>query len=196
MHYLDPQFLITTVGLIGITFIIFAESGLLIGFFLPGDSLLFTAGLFASQGHLHIGTLLICCFVAAVLGDNLGYATGRKLGPALFSREDSRFFKKSYIEKTQSFYKKYGKKAIILARFAPIIRTFAPILAGAGNMEYRTFFIFNMIGGFAWTWMMLLLGYFLGTLFPATQHYLEPIIIVIIALSLLPTIIEVWRNKK
>jgi membrane-associated protein len=197
MHnLLDSQFIISTVGLIGIIAIVFAESGLLIGFFLPGDSLLFTAGLLASQGHLDLMALLVFCFIAAVLGDNVGYYTGYKLGHKVFKHEDSFFFKKSYIEKTQAFYQKYGRKTIIMARFVPIVRTFAPIVAGTAHMDYKTFFRFNLIGGFLWTWLVLLLGYFLGSVFPDIQHYLTPIILIIIVLSIIPTIFEIWRAKK
>ena len=196
MHLLDPYFIIQTVGIIGISVIIFAESGLFFGFFLPGDSLLFSAGLIASQGHLNLAYLLFLVFICAVIGDNVGYFTGHKLGGALFKKEDSWIFKKSHIEKTEAFFKKYGEKAVILARFMPIVRTFTPILAGAGKMEYRTFFLFNLIGGFVWTWGVILAGYFLGTLFPATEHYLTPIIILVIIISFLPAVFEIVKNKK
>src|SRR3989338_10841351 len=130
LHFLEPIFLIRTLGAIGVIIIIFAESGLFFGFFLPGDSLLFTAGLVASQGYLNIWILIVGSAIAAILGDSVGYAFGRKVGPRLFNREDSRFFKKAYLERTKVFYQKYGKKTIVLARFIPIVRTFAPILAG------------------------------------------------------------------
>lgn len=196
MHLFDITALIQAIGLFGVTAIVFAESGLFFGFFLPGDSLLFTAGLLASQGHISIIWLLILCFVAAVLGDNVGYATGKKLGDALTDKQDTWYFKRKYLEKTEAFYIKHGKKAIILARFMPIVRTFAPILAGAGSMTYKTFFVFNIIGGFIWTWGILLLGYFLGSTFPATEEYLTPIIIGIIVLSLLPSVIEIIKSRK
>lgn len=196
MHLFDIPNLISSIGLIGVTGIVFAESGLFFGFFLPGDSLLFTAGLLASQGLINIIALLVLTFIAAVLGDNVGYATGKKIGDSLADKEDSWLFKKSYLEKTEAFYKKYGKKAIIFARFMPIVRTFAPILAGAGNMEYKTFFKYNLIGGFLWTWSILLLGYFLGSAFPNIEEYLTPIIIGIIVLSVLPSAIEIIKSRK
>ena len=193
---LDPQKIITAFGLIGIIAIIFAETGLLIGFFLPGDSLLFTAGFLASQNLLPIYFLLIGTFIAAVVGDNVGYWFGKKTGPGLFSKEDSRFFKKKYVEKARTFYEKHGKKTIILARFMPIIRTFAPILAGVANMNYRVFIIYNVIGGFIWTIGLTLLGYFLGRTIPNVDRFLLPIIIFIILSSFLPGLIHVLRGKK
>ena len=195
MHLFDPKLIVETIGLVGTSAIVFAESGLFFGFFLPGDSLLFSAGLIASQGHIGIISLLFSAFVCAVLGDNVGYFTGSKMGEKLFTREDSWIFKKSYIQKTETFFKKYGKKSVILARFIPIVRTFTPILAGAGKMEYRTFFIFNLIGGFLWTWGIILSGFFLGSIFPATEKYLTPIIAVIIVVSFLPTIFEIIKSS-
>ncbi len=196
MHFLDPIFIIKTLGLIGVTFIIFAESGLFFGFFLPGDSLLFTAGLFASQGYFNIVWLLVLAFVAAVVGDNVGYWFGKRIGPHLFKKERSFFFRPEYVEKTKIFYEKYGKKTVILARFLPIVRTFAPILAGVGAMEYKTFFSYNIIGGAVWTGGVTLLGYILGSLVPNIEHYLLPIIIGIIILSFLPSIIEVLKARR
>jgi membrane-associated protein len=193
---LDPVIIIKTVGLLGVVLIIFAESGLFFGFFLPGDSLLFTAGLLASKGYMPIFALLVLCFIAAVLGDNFGYAFGRKTGPVLFNREDSRFFHKKHLEKAHSFYEKYGKRTIIFARFIPIVRTFAPIVAGAVNMEYKTFFRYNLIGGLIWTWGVLWLAYLLGNIIPHVETYLTPIIIFIIALSFIPPIYEFFKHKK
>ena len=151
---LDPQHLIETVGLIGIFAIIFAESGLLIGFFLPGDSLLFTAGFLASAPssvdeslHLNLPVLIVGCVVAAVAGDQVGYVIGQKAGPKLFSRPDSRFFKQEHVAKAEGFFDKYGAKTIVLARFVPVVRTFAPVVAGVSKMHYRTFVTFNVIGG-------------------------------------------------
>jgi len=145
---LNLQEIIGKIGLLGIWAIVFAESGLLVGFVLPGDSLLFTAGLLASKGVFHIGVLTFGCFVCAVLGDNVGYATGYRFGRKLFDKEDSVFFQKKHLVETENFYEKHGPKAIILARFVPIIRTFAPIIAGVAAMRYRTFMTYNLVGGF------------------------------------------------
>jgi membrane-associated protein len=193
---LDPSTIIKTLGLLGVVFIIFAESGLFFGFFLPGDSLLFTAGILASQGLLPFWPLLILCAIAAILGDNFGYAFGRKTGPMIFSREDSLFFKKKYVEKAKVFYDKYGKKTIILARFIPIVRTFAPIIAGVVNMDYKTFLRFNLIGGLIWTCGMITAGYLLGKTIPDIDRYLLPIIALIILLSFTPPLIEFIKHKK
>lgn len=188
--------LIRAVGYLGLFGIVFAESGLFIGFFFPGDSLLFTAGFLASQGFLDIWFLLGVTFVAAVLGDNVGYAFGARVGPRLFKREDSFFFHKNHLERARLFYATHGGKAIILARFMPIVRTFAPILAGVGKMHYPTFIAFNLIGGFLWAIGITLLGYFLGSVIPGVDRYLLPIILLIIFLSILPGIIHVIKNKE
>src|SRR3989344_5642608 len=184
-HFLDPLVIVQTVGLLGVSLIIFAESGLFFGFFLPGDSLLFTAGLIASQGHINIVALLFLTFAAAVLGDNVGYWFGARVGPKLFTRERSFIFRPEHIVKTKAFYERYGKKTIILARFIPIVRTFAPILAGVGAMHYRTFFSYNLIGGALWTFGVTLLGYILGSLILDIDRYLLPIIALIIFTSFL-----------
>ena len=193
---LDPLFIIKTLGLLGVVAIVFAESGLFFGFFLPGDSLLFTAGFLASQGLISIYGLLILCFIAAVLGDNVGYFFGRKVGPMIFNKEDSLFFHKKHINRAQDFYNKYGKKTIFLARFIPIIRTFVPIVAGVAGMEYKTFFRFNVIGGFVWTWGMLGTGYILGNIIPNAEKYLSLIIIVIIIVSFIPAVYEFFKQKQ
>jgi len=193
---IDPKLIVETLGLIGVITIVFLETGAFFGFFLPGDSLLFTAGFFASQGYVSFSILLVGTFVAAVLGDNVGYAFGKKVGPKIFSKEDSILFNKKHIIRAEEFYKKYGKKTIILARFIPIVRTFAPIVAGIGNMEYKTFFAFNVIGGFLWTWIMLWLGYGLGSLIPNPDKYVIPVILVIIVVSIAPGIREVWKGIK
>lgn len=193
---LDPLFIIKTLGLLGVVAIVFAESGLFFGFFLPGDSLLFTAGFLASQGLISIYWLLILCFIAAVIGDNVGYLFGRKVGPMIFNKEDSLFFHKKHINRAQDFYNKYGKKTIFLARFIPIIRTFVPIVAGVAGMEYKTFFRFNIIGGFVWTWGMLGTGYILGNIIPNAEKYLSLIIIVIIIVSFIPAVYEFFKQKQ
>ena len=150
INILDPMTIIKTMGLIGVFFIIFAESGLFFGFFLPGESLLFTAGFLASQNYLNISFLVWGCFVFAVFGDNVGYWFGKKIGPKIFNREDSVFFHKKHVQSAQNFYEKYGNKTIFLARFIPIVRTFAPIVAGVGKMKYINFISYNVLGGFIW----------------------------------------------
>jgi membrane-associated protein len=185
---LDLPILIKAVGLLGVFFIVFAESGLFFGFFLPGDSLLFTAGLLASQGYFGITLLVLLSTLGAVLGDQVGYLFGKKVGPKIFTRDDSFYFKKKYIADAENFYQKYGKKTIILARFVPIIRTFVPILAGVGKMNYRTFFTFNIIGGVLWGLGIPLLGYFLGENIPNVDTYLIPILLFIIIASVTPTL--------
>lgn len=195
MHIDLPE-LIKSVGYFGIWAIIFAESGLLIGFFLPGDSLLFTAGFLASQGFLNIWLLIIGSFICAVAGDNVGYATGNRFGRRLFEREDSWLFHKKNLVKTEKFFRKYGKKTLVLARFLPIVRTFAPIFAGITKMHYPTFMTYNLIGGFIWTVGVTLLGYFLGQLIPDVDQYLLPIILVIIVVSIVPSIIHLIQENR
>ena len=195
LHF-DLTSFIQTAGYIGIFAFVFAESGLFFGFFLPGDSLLFTAGFLASQGYLNIWILAIGAWIFAVLGDNVGYWFGKRVGPALFSRPESRFFKPEHLMKAQKFYEKNGKKTIILARFIPIVRTFAPIVAGAGQMHYRTFFAYNIIGGFLWGACLPIVGYFLGSAIPNFDRYLLPIIALIIIISVLPIIIEFAKARK
>jgi len=193
---MDPRNLIETFGTIGLFLIVFAESGLLFGFFLPGDSLLFTAGLLASQGILNFPVILVGCFVAAVAGDQVGYAIGARVGPALFRRPDSRVFKQEYVEKARHFFERYGSKTIVLARFVPIVRTFAPILAGVGAMRYRTFVTFNVLGGFLWAVGVTSLGYGLGESIPDIDKYLYPIIGLIILLSVIPIAVEFLRARR
>ena len=199
MH-LDLLKLIPSIGYFGVWGIIFAESGLLIGFFLPGDSLLFTAGFVAytKPELMNIWVLIFGAFVCAVFGDNVGYATGYRFGRRLFQKEDSWLFQKKNLEKTQNFYEKHGNKTIVLARFTPIIRTFAPIIAGVGAMRYRTFMSYNLVGGFLWTFGITLLGYFLGKSLPAEQvdKYLLPIIGLIIVISLIPSIIHLIQERR
>lgn len=192
----DILSLIKATGYLGITGIIFAESGLLIGFFLPGDSLLFTAGFLASQGYLNIWALCGLLFTAAVLGDSTGYWFGKKVGPKIFTKKDSLFFHHDHLTRAQTFFEQHGRKTIILARFMPIIRTFVPILAGVGNMKYRAFLVYNIIGGALWSVGLLLLGYFLGRSIPGIDRYILPIIAFIIIISILPTILHILRDKE
>jgi membrane-associated protein len=196
MEFLDPKFIVETLGLFGTASIIFAESGLFFGFFLPGDSLLFTAGLLSSQGFITLHWLLVLCFLASVIGDNVGYWFGKRVGPSLFSKEDSFLWNKKHVVRSKIFFDKHGKKAIILARFMPIIRTFTPILAGVGTMHYKTFFKYNIIGGFIWTFGMILLGFGFGNLIPNPDKYLLPVILAIVGISFVPGIIEFIRNNK
>jgi membrane-associated protein len=195
MHF-DLLQLIKTSGYLGIWGIVFAESGLLIGFFLPGDSLLFTAGFLASQGFLNIALLILGAFICAVLGDNVGYATGHKFGRRLFRREDSWIFHKKHLVNAQNFYDRHGKKAIVLARFMPVVRTFAPIVAGVGAMKYSTFVVYNLMGGLIWTAGITLLGYFLGQVIPDVDQYLLPIVLVIVVVSIAPSILHLYHDRK
>lgn len=185
----------------GLIFIVFAETGLAVGFFLPGDSLLVVAGLFAALGKLNLAVLLGSLFVAAVVGDAVGYYTGARLGPRLFSRQKSLLFKPSHLHKANAFYEKYGGKTIIIARFVPIIRTFAPIVAGAAGMPYRRFVLFNIVGGLAWVSSMLLSGYFLGNLLKSRfginlDEHIEWVVIVVVTLSLIPPLIEYLKSRR
>ena len=192
---IDLPILIKTIGYLGVFFIIFAESGLFFGFFLPGDTLLFTAGLLASQGYFNIALLVLLIVLAAILGDQIGYFFGKKVGPKIFTRDESFYFKKRYITDAENFYKKHGKKTIILARFIPVIRTFVPILAGVGKMHYRTFVIYNIMGGLLWGAGITLSGYFLGQKIPGIDRYLIPILLLIIFVPMLPTLFSFIYNK-
>jgi len=207
-EFLNPKNIIdwlTTKGLLltyfGLIFIIFAETGLAVGFFLPGDSLLVVAGLIARTGRLNVAILLSTLFVAAVVGDAVGYYSGLKLGPRLFTRKKSLLFRPSHLQKARDFYEKYGGKTIIIARFVPIVRTFAPIVAGAAEMPYRRFLAYNVVGGFAWVFSMILAGYFLGTVVENAlgvrlEDHIEKVVIVVVALSLLPPIIEYLKSRR
>ena len=200
MNILEPRQLVESLGFWGghlaIWAIIFAESGLLIGFFLPGGSLLFAAGFLASQGFLNIYALIVGCFICAVLGDNVGYATGKRFGYKLFSKEDSLFFHKKNIVKAQKFYDQHGKKTIVLARFLPVVRTFAPIVAGIAKMNYATFFKYNLIGGLVWTTGLSLLGFVLGNIIPDVDKYLIPITLVIVVISVIPSLLHLFADRK
>jgi membrane-associated protein len=185
-------------GLAGMTFIIFAETGLLAGFFLPGDSLLVAAGLLTANGTFPNNVLLTCVVisVAAVVGDTVGYWFGAKTGPLLFKRPKSLLFNPKHLIRTHEFYERHGGKTIIIARFIPIIRTFAPIVAGIGTMTYSRFFSYNVFGGIGWVWSMVLLGYFLGSAFPWMINSIDKVIIVVIFISLLPMFIHYWIERR
>jgi len=194
MDLLSPSHLITTFGTIGVILVIFAESGLLFGFFLPGDSLLVTAGVFAAKGDLNLPVILAGVFLAAVAGDQVGYAFGNRVGPALFSRPDSRLFKKKHVEKAQRYFDEHGPRTILLARFVPIVRTFVPIVAGMGDMAYRTFATYNVAGGLLWGAGVTMIGYALGEAVDI-DRYLLPVIAVIVAASLVPVLLELRRAR-
>ncbi|MDM7915844.1 MAG: VTT domain-containing protein [Candidatus Eisenbacteria bacterium] len=183
-------------GVLAITAIIFSETGLLIGFFLPGDSLLVTAGVFAANGDLSLALLLTLVPLAAVAGDAVGYQIGKRAGQALYSRPDSRFFKRKHLERAHAFYEKYGGKTIVIARFVPIIRTFAPTVAGAARMGYKRFATFNVAGGIGWVVSMVLLGYFLGRSIPDLEKRIHYVIAIVILLSLVPAIVEMLRARR
>lgn len=194
--HLDPIAMIQTGSYAGLAFLIFAESGLFIGIFLPGDSLLFAAGLLAAGGFFIVGPLIMIVVVAAILGDSVGYWFGSEVGEMIFKRKDSRFFKQEYLRRTERFYQKYGGRAVVLARFVPIVRTVAPILAGASSMKYRVFLAYNMFGGVLWGAGMVLLGFFLGSIVPNSEKYILPLSLVIVAISFLPIFINLARNKR
>ncbi len=197
VHFLEPSHLIETFGSIGTILIIFSES--CFAFFLPGDSLLFTAGLLASQGKLNIWVIAVGATLAAIAGNQVGYVFGRKAGPALFKRPDSRFFKQEYLEKAEHYFAKYGPKTIVLARFIPVVRTFACIVAGAGHMEYRKFLTYNVIGAILWGGGVTMAGWGLGQSLPDdfnVDKYLLPLVAVIIVLSLIPVGIEYARSRR
>jgi membrane-associated protein len=192
---LHPDVLIEVVGLFGVFAIIFAETGFLFGIFFPGDSLLFTAGLFAALGKIDLLTLIIGSVFFAILGDSVGYYTGRKFGTTLFKREDSIFFKKSYLDKAKSYFNRYGAMAIIIARFVPGVRTITPMVAGSVEMNYKSFLFCNIIGAIIWVLSMVLLGYFLGSKIENIDSYILPIALAIIVLSLIPTAIGILKAK-
>ncbi|MEX1219553.1 MAG: VTT domain-containing protein [Solirubrobacterales bacterium] len=193
--WLDPEQLIRTFGTLGILAIVFIESGLLVGFFLPGDSLLFTAGLLSASNVLpDIWILLLAIPVAAIAGDQVGYAIGRKLGPPLFNRPDSRFFRREYVDRSAAFFERHGPKTVVLARFVPIVRTFVPVMAGTSRMRYRTFVTYNVIGGLLWGVGVTALGYFLGQI-EFVEKNIEPILLLIVGVSVIPVVIELFRAR-
>lgn len=192
---MDPESLLKAVGTVGLLAIVFAESGLLAGFFLPGDSLLFTAGLLAAEGVLSLPLILVGCFVAAVAGDQVGYAFGRRVGPALFRRPDSRLFHQRNVERARTYFEQHGPKTVVLARFLPVVRTFTPVVAGVGQMDYRTFVTYNVVGGLLWAVGLTCLGYVLGESVPDIDRYLLPMVLVIGAVSFVPVLRELWKLR-
>ena len=183
-------------GLFGLAAIVFSETGLLVGVFLPGDSLLVTAGLLAARGYLNVYALAPVLTLAAIFGNSVGYSIGRATGPRVFRRENSLFFNKKHAIRAHEFYEKYGHKTIVLAQFMPIIRTFSPVVAGVGGMSFRQFITFNIIGAFIWIWSMLGIGYFLGSYIPGIDQHIEIVVVIVIFISILPAIIGRYRAKR
>ncbi len=194
--WLDPEKLIETFGMLGVLAIVFIESGLLVGFFLPGDSLLFTAGLLSANDVLpDLWVLLLTIPIAAIAGDQVGYAIGRKAGPAIFNRPESRFFHRENVDRAQEFFDRYGPRTIILARFVPIVRTFAPVTAGVARMRYRTFLTYNIVGGVLWGVGVTTLGYFLGQV-DFIEKNIEFVLILIVGISVIPMALELYRGNR
>jgi membrane-associated protein len=188
--------LVQWAGLFGIAAIIFSETGLLVGVFLPGDSLLVTAGLLSARGYLNVYTLVPLLTAAAICGNSVGYFIGRTSGPRIFNRENSLFFNKKHATRAHEFFLKHGRKTIVLAQFMPIIRTFSPVIAGVGGMEFRTFITFNIIGAFAWIWSMVGIGFFLGSYIPGIDQHIEIVVIIVVFISILPGLIGSYRGRR
>jgi len=188
--------LVQWAGLFGLAAIVFSETGLLLGVFLPGDSLLVTAGLLAARGYLNVYALAPVLTLAAIFGNSVGYSIGRATGPRVFRRENSLFFNKKHAIRAHEFYQKYGHKTIVLAQFMPIIRTFSPVVAGVGGMRLRDFITFNVIGAFCWIWSMLAIGYFLGSYIPGIDKHIEIVVVIVIFISVLPGLISGYRAKR
>lgn len=188
--------LVQWAGLFGLAAIVFSETGLLIGVFLPGDSLLVTAGLLAARGYLNVYALAPVLTAAAICGNSVGYFIGRATGPRIFNRENSLFFNKKHAIRAHEFYEKYGRKTIVLAQFMPIIRTFAPVVAGVGGMKFRTFITFNIMGAVLWIWSMVAIGYFLGSYIPGIDQHIEIVVAIVVFISLLPGLISWYRGRR
>ena len=193
---LDPVHLLQNGGLLVIALIVFAESGMMVGFFFPGDTLLMSAGILAAQGNLPIGLTLAVIAAAAIIGDNVGYQIGKSLGPRLFTKKDSLIFRHEYIMRAEKFYEKYGSKTMLIAHFVPVVRSFAPVTAGAGNMPRAQFMIYDAIGDIAWTLLVTLFGYFIASRIPGVEKYVEPVLLLIVLITLVPTIIHAVRDPK
>jgi membrane-associated protein len=191
----DVESLVRVGGLAGLTAIVFVETGLLVGFFLPGDSLLVTAGLFAARGDLEVLPMIVVLSIAAIVGDTVGYNIGARAGPKLFTRPNSLLFNRKHLITTKEFYERHGPFTIVIARFIPILRTFAPVVAGVGAMEYKRFIVYNVAGGIGWVVTTVLGGYFLGQMVPNIHDHIHKVIAVVIVLSLLPAIIKVAKEK-
>jgi membrane-associated protein len=199
--FIDPDHLINTFGLVGLLVILFAECGLLIGFFLPGDTLLFSAGLLVAIGtfHVPIWLLVVLLPIAAILGNLVGYWIGYRAGPAVFNKPNSRLFREEYVERSHAFFEKYGARTIVVARFVPIVRTFATVMAGAGRMRFRTYAVYSVVGGVLWAAGVLLLGYYLGHIRfvqDTVRPLIEPVIVGIVLLSLVPAAVELLRSRR
>jgi membrane-associated protein len=200
-EFIDPDHLINTFGLVGLLVIVFAECGLLIGFFLPGDTLLFSAGLLVATGVLDVSiwSLAVLLPAAAVLGNLVGYWIGYRAGPAVFNKPNSRLFRQEYVDRSHDFFEKYGARTIVVARFVPIVRTFATVMAGASRMRFRTYAIYSVVGGVVWATGVLLLGYFLGHIKfvqDTVRPLIEPVIVAIVLLSLIPAAVELLRSRR
>lgn len=191
---LDPVNIITTAGLLGVALVVFTESAFFFGFFLPGDTLLFASGIFALQGFFPLWLIILCIASASILGNSVGYWTGKKIGRKFFEREASLFFNKKRIYDAEHFYERHGAITIVIARFIPIVRTFAPIIAGVGQMKKITFIIFNIIGGFLWAIVVPSIGYYFGSLIPNSDRFLLPIVLLVIGISLLPVLFNAFRH--
>jgi membrane-associated protein len=192
----DVTHLIETGGLLVIAAIIFAESGVMVGVFLPGDTLLLSAGILAATGQLNIVTTIIVISLAAILGDNVGYEIGKRLGPRLFRKKDGVIFRKEYIDRAEVFYEKYGSKTMLAAHYIPIVRSFAPVTAGASNMNRKLFFLYDAIGDISWAVVITLFGYYVGSRIPGIDKYIEPLLLAIILVFLLPTIYHIVKDPK
>ncbi|WP_424952688.1 DedA family protein [Deinococcus sp.] len=193
---LDPTSLLHSAGYLGVALLLFAETGLLIGFFLPGDSLLITAGILAAAGQLSLPGIMASAFVGAVIGDTTGYLIGQRFGPSVFSRQNSRLFRPEYLDRTNAFFARHGRAAVILARFVPVVRTVIPTLAGTGRMHYATFLAFNVIGAALWAILVPLAGDLLGRLIPHLDRYILAVVAVVVVLSLIPVLTEIRRIRR
>ena len=198
MFGFDLEMLLRTVGYLGLFAIVFAETGLLVGFFLPGDSLLFTAGFLASQGHFNIAIIVLGCFVAAVVGDSVGYSIGQRFGPQLFTKPESKYFKPDHLRKSEAFFAEHGGKSVVLARFIPIVRTFTPVVAGMSSLRYSAFVVYNVVGALLWAVGVPLAGYFLGQLVPAEQaeKVMIAVVLLILVVSIVPAALKIWKEAR
>jgi membrane-associated protein len=192
----DLPELVQWAGVFGLAAIVFSETGLLVGVFLPGDSLLVTAGLFAARGYLNVYVLAPVLTLAAICGNSFGYFIGRSTGPRIFNRENSLFFNKKHAIRAHEFYQRHGRKTIVLAQFMPIIRTFSPVIAGVGGMSFRVFMTFNIIGAFVWVWSMVSIGYFLGAYIPGIDRHIGIVVVIVVFLSILPGLIGAYRGRR